>query len=123
MRNAIQKLNLSKSLYTKGLQCEKALWLKKYSPEVLTPPSLQLQAVFKTGNEVGELACDLFPGGKEVPFKGTSFKEKISLTQKWLNEGVQTIYEATFSFDDTLVMVDINYPYMSVTGQNIQGKL
>ena len=107
MRNAIQKLNLSKSLYTKGLQCEKALWLKKYRPEVLTPPSPQLQAVFKTGNEVGELACDLFPGGKEVPFKGTSFKEKISLTQKWLNEGAQTIYEATFSFDDILVMVDI----------------
>jgi len=105
--NINNKLNLSKSLYTKGLQCEKALWLKKYSPEVLTPPSPQLQAVFKTGNEVGELACDLFPGGKEVPFKGTSFKEKISLTQKWLDEGVQTIYEATFSFDDILVMVDI----------------
>jgi hypothetical protein len=105
--NAVQKLNLSKSLYTKGLQCEKALWLKKYNPEVLTPPSLQLQAVFKTGNEVGALACDLFPGGKEVPFKGTSFKEKISLTQKWLDEGVRTIYEATFSFDDILVMVDI----------------
>ena len=105
--NINNKLNLSKSLYTKGLQCGKALWLKKYSPEVLTPPSPQLQAVFKTGNEVGKLACDLFPGGKTIPFKGTSFKEKISLTNEWLNEGIQTIYEATFSFDDILVMVDI----------------
>ena len=72
MRNVIQKLSLSKSLYTKGLQCEKALWLKKYNPEVLTPPSPQLRAVFKTGNEVGEKACDLFPGGKTIPFQGTS---------------------------------------------------
>ena len=33
-----QKLSLSKSQYTKGLQCKKALWLKKYNPEVLTAP-------------------------------------------------------------------------------------
>ena len=101
------KLNLSKSLYTKGLQCEKALWLKKYKPEVLTPPSAQLKAVFKTGNIVGDLACDLFPGGKEVPFKGTSFKEMIELTQQWLSEGEKNIYEATFEYDDILVMIDI----------------
>jgi hypothetical protein len=101
------KLNLSKSLYTKGLQCEKALWLKKYKPEVLTPPSAQLKAVFKTGNIVGDLACDLFPGGKEVPFKGTSFKEMIELTQQWLSEGEKNIYEATFEYDDILVKIDI----------------
>jgi hypothetical protein len=67
MRSVFPKLNLSKSLYTKGLQCKKALWLKKYKPQVLTPPSAQIQAVFETGNEIGDLACGLFPGGKEVP--------------------------------------------------------
>jgi hypothetical protein len=30
-------MNLSKSLYTKGIQCQKALWLKKYNKEVPTP--------------------------------------------------------------------------------------
>ena len=107
MRAIFPKLNLSKSLYTKGLQCKKALWLKKYKPEVLTPPGAHLQAVFATGNEVGALACELFPGGKEVPFKGTSFKEKIALTQNWLSEGVTNIYEATFKYDDILIMIDI----------------
>ena len=107
MRSVFAKLNLSKSLYTKGLQCEKALWLKKYNPQVLTPPSAQLLAVFETGNEVGALACGLFPGGKEVPFKGTSFKEKIALTQQLLSEGEKNIYEATFEYDDILVMIDI----------------
>ena len=107
MKNISQSLSLSKSQYIKGLQCEKALWLKKYRPEVLTPTDAQLQAVFDTGKEVGALACGLFSDGKEVPFKGTSFKEKISLTQKWLEEGIKNIYEATFSFDGILVMVDI----------------
>ena len=44
----------------------KSLWLKKYTPEVLTPPDAAAQAVFVTGNEVGDLACGLFPGGVEV---------------------------------------------------------
>jgi len=67
------KLNLSKSLYTKGLQCKKALWIEKYNPEALTPPDAKTQARFETGKVVGSLACKLFPGGKEIPFKGTNF--------------------------------------------------
>ena len=90
MKNTLPKLNLSKSLYVKGLQCKKALWLKKYKPEVLTPPSNHLQAVFETGNEVGDLACKLFPKGKEVPYKSN----KIELTQ---NKQVDIIFSAKSS--------------------------
>ncbi len=100
-------MNLSKSLYTRGLQCSKSLWLKKYRPDVLTPPDKQTLAVFETGHKVGELACQLFPNGKEVPFEGTTFDEKITLTKKWIEEGTRDIYEATFNYDDVLVMVDI----------------
>jgi hypothetical protein len=100
-------MKLSKSLYTRGLQCSKSLWLKKYKPEVLTPPDKQTLAVFETGHRVGELACQLFPNGKEVPFKGTTFDEKISLTNKWMEEGIRDICEATFNYDDVLVMIDI----------------
>jgi len=49
-------MNLSKSLYTKAIQCPKALWLKKYKKEVLTPPDESAQAIFDTGNIVGDLA-------------------------------------------------------------------
>ena len=99
--------NLSKSLYTKGLQCEKALWLKKYNKDVLTPPDATTMARFKEGNVVGNLACNLFPGGREIPFKGTTFSQKIALTQEWLDEGLNDIYEATFEYNGVLVMVDI----------------
>jgi len=99
--------DLSKSLYIKGLQCTKALWLKKYKREVLTPPDTQMLSIFETGNIVGDKACELFPNGKEVPYHDTSFDEKIALTKKWMDEGVQNIYEATFNYKGILVMVDI----------------
>ena len=97
---------LSKSLYTKGIQCSKALWLKKYKPSVLTLPDEQDQAIFETGNIVGDLACQLFPDGKEVPYT-KNYDEMISTTKEWLDEGVSNIYEATFNFEGILIMVDI----------------
>jgi len=61
-------MTLSKSLYTRAIQCPKSLWLKKYKSEALTPSDVSTQATFETGNAVGELACQLFPDGKEVAF-------------------------------------------------------
>lgn len=100
-------MKLSKSLYTRGLQCVKSLWLKKYKKDVLSPPDEFAQAVFATGNKVGELACKLFPDGKEIPYDGTTFDEKISLTKQWIEDGLKNIYEATFNYEDVLVMVDV----------------
>ncbi|MBU0923464.1 DUF2779 domain-containing protein [bacterium] len=99
-------MNLSKSLYTKGIQCPKALWLKKYKPNVLTSPDESALAVFDTGNIVGDFACNIFPNGKEVPFS-KNYDEMIAITKQWLENGVENIYEATFNFFGILVMVDI----------------
>lgn len=101
------KMQLSKSLYLRGLQCSKSLWLKKYKPEVLTPPGEQVQDIFKTGSNVGDLACQLFPGGKKIPYEGTTYNEKVALTQLYIDQGVKNIYEASFLFDDIFIMVDI----------------
>ena len=102
-----KSLGLSKSLYTRGLQCSKSLWLKKYKKDALTLPDDTTRKIFSTGDVVGSLACKLFPDGKVVPFDGTSFDEKPKLTQQWIDEGVENIYEATFKFEGVLVMVDI----------------
>lgn len=97
----------SKSLYTRGLQCQKSLWLKKKKPEVLSAPDPQRVAIFSNGNDVGALAYSLFPNGKEIKFDGSSFEQKIKQTKEWIEQGESVIYEATFNYDDTLVMVDI----------------
>jgi len=98
---------LSKSLFIKGLQCQKALWLKMHKSDVLTPPSEQAKAIFETGQKVGNLAKELFLNGKEVQYEGTTREQRAVQTKQWLDDGVQTIYEATFIHDDMQVMVDI----------------
>ncbi|QOY55711.1 DUF2779 domain-containing protein [Candidatus Sulfurimonas marisnigri] len=100
-------MNLSKSLYTKAIQCPKALWLKKYNKEVLTPPDATALARFETGNVVGELACKLFPNGKEVIYNPDDFNGMVETTKEWIEEGLEYIYEATFLYNGILVLVDV----------------
>ena len=100
-------MTLSKSLYTKGIQCTKALWLKKYKPTVLTPPDESSQAIFDTGNIVGDFACQLFPYGKEVPYS-KNYDEMIATTKQWLDdEEKQKLRKSLFKYYklDTLAMV------------------
>jgi hypothetical protein len=99
-------MTLSKSLYTRGIQCRKSLWLKKHKSSVLTPPDASADAIFETGNVVGALACELFPAGKKVAFSREP-DGMLSTTQQYIEDGVPNIYEATFSYDGILVMVDI----------------
>ena len=103
-----KEMFLSKSLYLNGLQCKKYLWLKIYNKKKLQKPDAIQEAIFKTGDEVGEKACKLFPGGKQIKYdKTVSHSERIAQTKKFLADGVKTIYEATFEFDGVLVMIDI----------------
>lgn len=98
---------LSKSLYIKGLQCHKALWLHKNRPELKAKPSAAQQAAFDSGTDVGVLAQGLFPNGVLVPYDGLSHAEQLAMTLAALEKGERTIYEATFSFDNVFVKVDI----------------
>jgi len=100
-------MHLSKSLYTRGLQCSKSLWLKKYKKDILTPPDASSEAIFNTGNEVGEFACKLFPNGVEIEFNPNDYDGMITTTQKYIHENFNTIYEASFKYDGIFVAVDI----------------
>jgi len=102
-----KKYLLTKSLYVRGLQCKKSLWLKLNNNSVLKKPDDSSLAIFSTGDKVGALACDLFPNGRQISYDNTTRDERVALTSKWLSEGVKTIYEASFEFDGVLVMVDI----------------
>ncbi|MBI9099033.1 MAG: DUF2779 domain-containing protein [Spirochaetaceae bacterium] len=96
---------LSKSLYVRGLQCTKSLWIKIHNPGILTPPDEKALTKFKDGNEVGRLARQLFPGGREIPL--SSPEKQIEKTKEYMEAGINILYEATFVFDDVMVMVDI----------------
>jgi hypothetical protein len=103
----LTKLRLSKSQYTKGLQCHKSLWLYQHRRELAAKPDFNRQAIFNTGHEVGNLARDLFPGGTEIEFDASNFDAMIDETRRLIDQGEQVIYEATFRASDVLVMADI----------------
>ena len=98
---------LSKTMYTKGIQCHKALWLYKYRRELMDERSASQLAVFNVGYQVGDLALGLFPGGVMVPYGGLTAEEQLQKTREALARGEETIYEATFSHDNIFVKVDI----------------
>ena len=105
--NLTNKHVLSKSLYVKGLQCHKALWLHKYQPDLRDAESLTLQTTYAMGTDVGTLAQQLFPGGILVPFDGMAYDDQIAMTQEAIASGKRTIYEATFRYDGIFIKADI----------------
>ncbi|MDX1777191.1 MAG: DUF2779 domain-containing protein, partial [Desulfobulbales bacterium] len=98
--------SLSKSLFTRGLQCHKSLWLYKNRPELRAEPDAALQARFDAGTEVGLLAQQLFPEGVALEYS-SGIAKNISMTRELLASGTETIHEATFRHDNVLAMVDI----------------
>jgi hypothetical protein len=91
----------------RGVKCHKSLWLYKYKPELRTPPDDFQQAIFDMGTDIGLYARNLLPGGQEIKYEGSTFKQKVRQTQEYIKNGTKTIYEATFLYDDIIVMVDI----------------
>lgn len=98
---------LSKSLFIRGRQCHKSLWLHKNRPELKDTLSNAQQAIFQSGTDVGILAQQLFPGGIEIPYEGLSHQEQIEQTRIEVEKGTETIYEATFLHESVFVKVDI----------------
>ncbi len=98
---------LSKTLFIKGLQCHKALYLHKYHPELKDEISPAKEALFSSGSNVGVFAQQLFPGGVEIPYEGLSLSDQIKQTQAEIKKGTATIYEAAFGYKGTFCKVDI----------------
>ena len=99
---------LSKSTFITGLQCEKALYLKKFEPQLADEVGLAKQNIFDVGNQVGLLAQNLFPGGVDAsPTDYTKLPEAIDYTQSLIENGENIIYEAGFEYDYVRCFVDI----------------
>ncbi|MDR1421787.1 MAG: hypothetical protein LBI64_02860, partial [Coriobacteriales bacterium] len=99
-------MNLSKSRYTKGMQCPKMLWMDEHRRE-LFDETVYNQAVLATGNAVGDLAMGFFGEYVEVPFDARNFKGMAARTRELLAAKTPVICEATFTFSGNLCMVDI----------------
>ena len=66
----------------------KSLWLLKYKSQLQqTPPQTQT-ARFETGDEVGELALQLFDCADKISFENSTFNEKIAQTKTFIDKAM-----------------------------------
>ncbi len=92
----------------RGLQCPKSLYLNKYHRDLKDNPDPSLEAVFRSGKEVGELAQGLFPDGFDAsPPDPFHYQDSVRLTKRLIDEGTDVIYEAAFQHNQVLAAVDI----------------
>jgi hypothetical protein len=102
----MKKPYLSKSRYTAGIQCPKRLYLQVFPPEEFESEDISNSLPILNGNAVGDMACKLY-SGVMVEY-GQGLSEAIKETSRLVaDEQVQCIHEATFSFDNILVRVDL----------------
>jgi hypothetical protein len=78
---------MSKSLYIRGLQCHKSLYLDRHRPELRGEETPELEALWASGHEVGVYAHMLFPGGVVVPFDGLTKDEQLAKTREEIDRG------------------------------------
>ena len=103
-------MNFSKSKYCLYCQCPKILWLNKYKPEVFKQDS-SAEERFEKGNEVGDLAMQLFGEFTEVTAYDKNGKldlsKMIENTNECLKNGTENICEASFSSGGLFCSCDI----------------
>jgi hypothetical protein len=98
---------LTKTKYMNGLQCLKLLWLTVNDPRKLAAPSFATQKVFDQGQQVGELARQLFPAG--IPVPQDDFMGNLLSTKKLLQEN-RPLFEAGFMVERMFCRVDVLNP-------------
>lgn len=103
----MQNTFLSKSQFIRGLQCHKSLYLHRHHPELRDEVSSAQQALFQSGQNVGECARELFPEGLIIQYDGVPLSEQIENTEAAISGDVDTIYEAAFCYDGVFIKADI----------------
>lgn len=98
---------LSKTQYTKGLQCGKALWLYRNKKELADEVSDFQESIMEAGTEFGELARQRWPGGVLIKADSRDPEAAVAETLAAIAAGATVLYEAAFVFDDVLVRVDV----------------
>ncbi len=97
-------MKLSKTNFIIYEDCQKNAWLKIHKPDVYYKYELSSfeKNIIETGNQIDELARQLFVGGTLV-----ENREDVDLTKKLISEKAPTIYQPVFISEKYTVASDI----------------
>ena len=97
---------LTKSRYIAGLQCPRRLWSLVHKPLPYEAPAPG--SPLDIGQEVGQKAHLLFPGGVPINEEPWQHAEAVNRTAKLMNDVfVPAIFEAAFDYEDIRIRVDV----------------
>lgn len=102
---------LSKSSLMRGQQCGKSLYLHVHHPELRSRPSETQHMMFEKGQQVGKLARNLFPNGRDVsPPQSFQYALGLRMTEEAVAKKVPSVlYEAAFVHEEVYIAADILY--------------
>lgn len=110
---------LSKSKIIAYRQCPKRLWLEVNKPE-LREDSPSSQTKFRVGNQVGELARQIYDSrrtGATIASQRDGFPKAFVQTGELLAQADRPIFEAGFRIEGALAFADILLPVKKGRGQ------
>jgi hypothetical protein len=100
--------HISKSAFVRGIQCPKQLYYYKNNYNKRDALTESQRVSFKRGTDVGLLAQQLFPGGRDLtPASPWQYKQSANITRHYLEQEVPVIYEASFLYDSLYAIMDI----------------
>ena len=98
----------SKTAFIKGIQCDKQLYLYKFHYKLQDPISAETKIKFQGGHDFEDAyRAKYFPFAVDIEKIAKNRNEYATLTQKALQKQVSDIFEATFIFNEVLVMNDV----------------
>src|SRR3989344_9043770 len=97
-------MKLSKTNFLICLDCAKNAWLKIHKPDIYKKKSLSSFElnIIDTGNQIDELARDLFPNGILV-----ESREDMEFTKKLMTDKTPVIYQPVFATEKFIAVSDI----------------
>lgn len=97
-------MKLTKTDFLIYKDCAKNAWLKVHKPDIYfaKPLSVFDQSIIETGNEVDELARDLFPNGALI-----TDRSDTKQTKKLVEEQAPVIYQPVFETESYKIICDI----------------
>ncbi len=98
-------MKLTKSLYMKGWQCPRLLWLA--ARKLLPEPTLADKMKMEQGGVFEAYAHKLFPEG--VNLAGMEYEENLEKTKQLIKEK-KTLFEAGIEFGDLFLRADVLQP-------------
>ncbi len=103
-----ERIRLSKSKFLSGSQCYLRLWNDFHAPHLADDASDSQREIFRSGHEVGELACKRYPSGYLIEYDHLHFNDARRETEALLgDDSIPAIFEAAFEYQDLIARADV----------------